>query len=100
MRNIILDKQKSREASEIATAVGLEKEKEDQLKFEKEKEEAHKFFITDLPEQQEEEVKPQVVVAKIPEFIIPFQETSFFIKHFGEVPIEVKTKKKSNCIFI
>ena len=96
MRSTILEKQKTREALEIATAVELEKEKEREIQeklereameaLEKEKSITQKSFMTELPDENYVE---EIPLPKMPTFIIPFQETSFFIKNFGEIPIEV-----------
>ena len=54
--------------------------------------------MPEIPEENEDEnlepeqelpEEPEIDEPKIPAFIIPFQETSFFKKHFSEIPIEV-----------
>jgi hypothetical protein len=98
MRSIILEKQKSKEAIELQTAIQLVKEREIQ-EHERNKSASAtiKSFITEVPEipEETEEIEPEVpeepeiLAPKIPTFIIPFQETCFFKKHFSEIPIEV-----------
>lgn len=98
MRSIILEKQKSKEAFEVSTAIQLEKEREAEFERNRSASATIKSFITEVPEileeteeerQEELPEEPEILGPQIPPFIIPFRETSFFIKHYSEVPIEV-----------
>ena len=88
MQLTITEKQKSREANEAAAA----KRASEELERKKTEEEIRLREEKERQEQEEEEqvLQEQIVVEpKVPNFIKPFQETSWFQKYYEGVPIEV-----------
>lgn len=93
-----LEKQKTREATELALKV--EKEKEEHEKIVKEKSELkEKSIVAGVGESMEEgqqkseysqETPVVIMVSKMPSFIIPFEETGFFKRHYSQVSIDVR----------